>query len=141
MAIFLDTGFYIGLIDPNDKHYVRSLELLKIIQTGKYGQIYTSTLVMAESATLIGIRTKKHPKAMKTIQNYFIGLDKIAIILRFNEEHEKDTWITFHKINKTIKNKIVSFVDCTNIVLCKHYTIENILAYDGHFDGWLTRIF
>ncbi|MHA1783787.1 MAG: type II toxin-antitoxin system VapC family toxin [Candidatus Helarchaeota archaeon] len=141
MAIFLDTGFYMGLVDPNDKHYNRSLELLKELQTGKYGQIYTSTFVMAESATLIGVRTKKHPKAMKTIQNYFSGSDKIAIILRFNEEHEKDTWETFHKINKTIKPKIVSFVDCANIVLCKHYSIEHILAYDEHFDGWVTRIF
>jgi len=136
----LDTGFYIGLVDPKDKHYHRSLELLHELKSGEYGQIYTSTLVMGETATLVGIRTNRHPKAMNSIRNLFSGSEKLAIILRFGDDLEEDTWKLFHRINTTKKSKFVSFVDCANIVTCKRYSIENIIAFDEHFDGWLTRI-
>jgi predicted nucleic acid-binding protein len=42
MAIFLDTGFYLGLIHKKDENYDTAQEWLKKIQSGVYGQIYTS---------------------------------------------------------------------------------------------------
>ena len=141
MGIFLDTGFYIGLIDPTDKYYKRSFDLLKGLQTGKFGLIYTSSFIMAESATLVAARTKKNPIAIKEIENFFLGDKQIATILRLNEKNEKDAWEIFQKINVEKKSKVVSFIDCSNIVLCRNYSIDNILSYDPHFDGWLTRVF
>lgn len=130
-----------GLIDPTDDHYKRSLELLKELQTGKFGQIFTSSFVMAESATLVASRTKKNTQAMRAIKNYFIGNEQIAIILRANEEIEIQSWEIFQKLNIRIKDKVVSYVDCTNISFCRKYLLDYILAFDPHYDGWITRIF
>lgn len=141
MGIFLDTGFYLGLIDPTDQNFNRSLELLKELQTGKFGQIFTSSFVMAESATLVASRTKKNSRAMREIKNLFTGNEQIAIILRANEEIEKDSWEIFQKLNTQIKNQVISYVDCTNISFCRKYLLDNIVSFDPHYDGWLTRIF
>jgi predicted nucleic acid-binding protein len=140
MGIFLDTGFYMGLIDPTDDHYNRSLEILSELQTGKFGQIFTSSFVMAESATLVASRTKKDPQAIREIRNFFIGNEQIALILRANEEIESDAWVIFQKLNLRIKNKVVSYIDCTNIAFCKKYLLDNILSFDPHYNSWLTRI-
>ena len=141
MAIFLDTGFFLGLVNPNDSYYKRSAELLKILKTGKYGQIFTSTYILAETLTLVAVRTKNNSIVLKEIDEFFKGDKQIARILRPDDQIENETLKLFLKINKNPKKKIVSFVDCSNIIFCRKRAIGNILAYDRHFDAWLTRLF
>ncbi len=141
MAIFLDTGFYIGLVHPKDDNYEKSQQLLRTLKTGVYGQLFTSNFIMAESATLVASRTGNNIRAMHNIRELFLGSGQIAIILRLNADIEKDAWDLFQKINTEKSSEVVSFVDCTNITLCRHYSLENILSFDSHFDGWITRIF
>jgi len=140
MGIFLDTGFYIGLIDPTDSHYKRSIELLIDLKSGKYGQIFTSNFIMAESATIVASTTKNNSIAINEIKKIFTGDERIAIILRANEELEKESWELFQKLNKK-ENKVISYVDCTNILFCQKYLLNFILSFDAHYDGWVNRIF
>lgn len=140
MAIFLDTGFYLGLVHPKDENYTKSQQLLDTLKTGIYGQLFTSNLIMAESATLVAVRTRKNFQAMRNIRELFVGSGKIAIILRLKEDTEKEAWEIFHKINENRSSKVLSYVDCTNIALCHYYSIGNILSYEGHFEGWITNI-
>ena len=141
MAIFLDTGFFLGLVYPSDPYYKRSEELLKILKTGKYGQIFTSTYIIAETLTLVAVRTKNNSVVLEEIEDFFKGSKQIARILRPDDQIESETLKIFLKINKNPKKKIVSFVDCSNIIFCRKRAIENILAYDRHLDPWLTRVF
>ena len=140
MGIFVDTNFYISLIDPHDFNYDRSLELLKDLKTGKYGRIYTSIYVMAESATLLSVRIKNQAPPYDLMEDLFIGKTQFALMLRSSENDEKEAWILFKKINTNRKLKIISFVDCTNIIFCKKYQCDNILSFDRHFDGIINRI-
>ncbi len=141
MAIFLDTGFFIGLVNPKDTHYKRSAELLNLLKTGKYGQIFTSTYILAETLTLVGVRTRNNSIAFKEVDDFFKGDKKIARILRPDDQIENDTLKLFLKVNKQSKTKTVSFVDCSNIIFCRKRAIDNILAYDRHFNAWLSRLF
>ncbi|MHA1744696.1 MAG: type II toxin-antitoxin system VapC family toxin [Promethearchaeota archaeon] len=140
MAIFIDTGFFLGLVDPTDSYYNRSEELLKILQTGKYGQIFTSTYIIAETMTLVAVRTKKNGDVMHEISEFFTGNKQIARILRPDDQIENDTVALFLKTNQDPQAKLVSFVDCSNVIFCRKRSIEHILAYDRHFDAWLSRI-
>lgn len=140
MGVFLDTGFYVGLVDPTDQNYFRSIKLLEELKSGVFGQIYTSFFVMAESATVVGVRTKKHPLALDTIKSYFLGIDQIASILHFDDSHIEPAWNLYFTVNKNRKSRIISFVDCTNIVLCQFFNVDYILAFETHFDAFLTRI-
>ncbi|TFH30926.1 MAG: PIN domain-containing protein [Promethearchaeota archaeon] len=141
MAIFLDTGFYLGLIHSKDTNFDRAQELLREIQTGKLGQIYSSRLIMAETGTIVAVRTHKNQKALEKARDLFIGDLQIATILSLTESTEKKAWDIFIEANSEKKspkrNKILSFVDCSNIILCKEHGIDNILAFDGDFHGWL----
>lgn len=141
MAIFLDTGFFLGLVYPSDPYYKRSEELLKILKTGKHGQIFTSTYIIAETLTLVAVRSRNNSVVLKEIDKFFKGDKQIAIILRPDEQIEDESIKLFLKINKNSKNKTVSFVDCSNIIFCRRRGIDSILAYDKHFDAWLTRLF
>ena len=140
MAILLDTGFYLGLTHPKDEYHEQSINLLTVLKTGKYGQVFTSNFIMAESATIVALRTKNNLQAIQTIREFFFGTGQIAIMLRLNEDIEREIWPIFQKINTPPSKKVVSFVDCANIVLCRYYSIEHILSYDPHFDGFLSRI-
>ncbi len=130
-----------GLVDPTDDHYDRSVELLNILKTGVHGQIYTSIYVMAETGTLVAIRTHNNSKILKQIENLFHGTQQIALLLRSNDLEEKQFWKLFQKINRNSKQRTVSFVDCSNIELCRIHLIDKIISFDSHFDSWLTRIF
>ena len=100
---------------------------------------------MAETATLVAVRTHQNPKALKKAKDLFIGDLQIATILSLTETTEKDIWDLFVKANSLkesarMKKKILSFVDCSNITLCKDHGIDKIAAFDGDFQGWLEVI-
>ncbi|NMC07402.1 MAG: type II toxin-antitoxin system VapC family toxin [Candidatus Lokiarchaeota archaeon] len=141
MAIFLDSGFYLGLIHKQDEHHERALGWLQKIRSGSYGQVYTSNLVMAETATIMASRTKGNPLAIERTRQLFAGDLQLGTIIRVNEDDEKNAWDLFTKLSKA-KDLIsaaglVSFVDCTIIVLCQAHDIAHIASFDGHFKSWL----
>jgi predicted nucleic acid-binding protein len=141
MAIFLDSGFYLGLMHKQDKHNERAREWLQKIRTGLFGQVYTSNFVMAEAATIVASRTKGNPVAIEKTRQLFTGELQIASIIRVSEDDERNAWDLFSKLSKTkewsSEEGIVSFVDCTCIILCQSHGIEHIASFDGHFKPWL----
>ena len=140
MGLFLDSGFYLALINPQDRFYDRAGLLMNQIKSGKFGRIYTSVFVMSETATLVGVRTHNNPKILKGLYSLFIGENKIAVYYRSSKIIEEKAWHLYLKINMNPQKKTVSFVDCTNIIFCQKYQLENILSFDSHFDGWINRI-
>ena len=140
MPIILDTGFFIALIDPKDKHSSRADEILNDIKDGQYGQTFTTAYVMAESAVLVAVRTRNNYDALKNIKSLFIGEDSIASILDANELLREKAWDLFLKLNQDNKNQPVSYVDSLNIIIAQHNHIGSIAAFDGHYKGWLRLI-
>lgn len=138
--IFLDTGFYISLVDSRDEHYTSALEILQELHSGKWGVVYTSNFVMAESATLVAVRTKKYEPAMRAMFQLFRGEGQLATLLRVQESTEMKAWDLFFKINSPAGDRPISYVDCTNIILCQQAHIPAIVAYDAHYAPWLARI-
>jgi predicted nucleic acid-binding protein len=141
MAIFLDTGFYLGLVHKQDKHHDRAVEILQTIRSGSHGQIYTSNLVIAEAATIIASRTKANHLAIERARQLLSGDLRIATIIRLSEDEEGSAWDLFLKLSQTKDlidtEGIISFIDCTSITLCQSRGIEYIATFDGHFKPWL----
>lgn len=140
MAIFLDTGFFHGLIDPRDARYHRCLEFFKAIVDGSYGQPCTSIHVMGEAAILVARRTRCNPEAIDGIRSLFSPRDGIARLLLTDEDDEEAAWELFVKLNAGRHDKPVSFVDYTSIHLIKKHGIERMLSFDSHFDGIVPRV-
>lgn len=138
--IFLDSSFYIALVNANDGHYDRSADLLNEIKVGSYGSPYTSNYIMAESAIVAAVRTNKNQEAIEGIRSFFMGENVIATMLRSNEELENNSWDLFCKVNVSKRDQPMSYVDCTNVVFAQHYHIGMIISFDAHFEGWLKQV-
>ena len=143
IAIFLDTGFYLGLCHPKDKHAKNCDKIVKILSQGDHGLLYTSSFIISEATTLVAIRTNSHIKILEFLGKYIWGKERIATILPFDSELERQTWELFKKINTTdLKDKKpMSFVDVSSVILCKHHQIDKIVSFDSHFDRFLERIY
>ncbi|NMC06328.1 MAG: type II toxin-antitoxin system VapC family toxin [Candidatus Lokiarchaeota archaeon] len=137
MTVIIDTSFYIALLDPTDKHYTRAPEILAELRSGALGRACTTSLVMAECATLIAIRTRKNTIAIEGMRKMFVGEECIAQLLRPSESTETKAWNLFIKINQDNKDRTMSYVDCTNVVLARQHHVSAIVAFDGHYDAWI----
>ena len=144
MGIFLDTGFYMALINKSDKNHEKSKEILQKIKSGIYGQVYSSLFIMSETGTLAAIRTQRNSAIIKELKRLFIGELKIATPLEISASILEKTWNLYIKKLISEKNKgkrsFLSFIDSSNIILCQEHQIENIVAFDGDFEGWLNVV-
>lgn len=143
VGVFLDTGFYLGLCHPKDKYAELSEKILKELATGNYGVLYTSYFIINEVTTLAAIRSKNNINVFNHLEKLLWGSEKIATILPFDLNFERETWQLFKKINTTDlkEKKPMSYTDISSIVLCNHHQIEYIVSFDSHFDGFLQRMF
>ena len=143
IGVFLDTGFYLGLCHSKDKYAKNCDKILKILSQGDHGLLYTSSFIISEATTLVAIRTNSHLKVLDFLGKYIRGKEKIATILPFDSELERQTWELFKKVNTIdLRNeKPMSFVDISSVILCKHHQIDKIVSFDSHFDQFLERIY
>ena len=142
MAIFLDSGFYLGLVHPKDENATRAGQILKELSQGIHGLLYTSNLIIAETTTLTAARTLANPLVLQGLEKLIWGENKLAEVLYVTPEVETKAWQLFLKINSKIQTKreLMSFVDVSSVILAQHHQIGLIASFDGHFDQFLTRI-
>ena len=143
MAIFLDSGFFTGLCHPGDEFSAASKRILLEMSEGKFRLIYTSPLVVSETATLLLVRTNNNQTLLKKFYYYLFGPKKFVRMLPWSPQIEELTWDLFLDINSKVKARKnwLSFVDVSNIAYCRHNQIQHIASYDKHFDSFLIRIY
>ncbi len=143
MGILLDTGFYLGLVHPDDDNAKRSEEILKELSTGKYGLLYSTNLVFSEIITLVFRRTNGNKLVLQDLEELLWGNDKIAIQLFTNSEYERKTWKFFKRINERVKVKrnFLSFVDTSLLVHAKESNVDYIVSFDEQFENHIARIY
>ena len=103
----------------------------------------TSNLVIAEAATLIAARTKGNTLILQDLAELFWGESKLAEILTVTGDIEKEAWKLFIQVNTNIrsKEKLMSYIDISHVILAQRHQLEKIVSFDDHFDRFLTRLF
>jgi len=134
MAVFIDTGIFVALHNADDQHHQKSKELIKNALKGNLGRIYTSDYIIDEAITTALARTRNHTLAVD-LGTYIIESPRI-IKLTVNQETFQIAWTKF----KTLKDKGLSFTDCTSIALTEKSGIKQIMSFDCGFDGLTQRI-
>jgi len=142
VGIFVDTSFFLGLVHPKDKNHQRIVDLLKKVSLGGFGLIYSSPLVISETATIILVRTKNNLDLLNDFYDLIYGEEQFIRIIPWTSILEQQSWRIFlnHNRNAKSKKEYLSFVDASNIGLCRNFKIDRIVAYDGDFDPYLIRI-
>ncbi len=143
IAVFLDSGFLLGLCHPKDKYAKVSEEILKRLSTSDQGLLYISDFIISEVTTLVAVRSGNDIKVLEHLGKLIWGNERIVTVLQSSSEIVLDSWKLFKKVNAIdLKGKgTMSFVDITSVILCKNHQIDSIVSFDPHFDRFLIRIY
>jgi hypothetical protein len=135
MTIFIDTGIFIALRNADDEQHQRSKELMKKALKAEYGRIYTSDYIIDEAVTTALVRTRRQDLAVD-VGKYIIESPRITKLWT-NREIFELAWQKF----KALKDKPLSFTDCTTLAHIQKNQIKQILSFDSDFDGLVQRIY
>ena len=137
MVIFIDSGFFVSLLNEDDDNHKRANLLFDEIVSGKYGIRLTTDFILDESVTVTWVRTRRK-KLVEEVYSLFMGKEALVLLHSFPHDLIIQAWEIFEKYSD--KKRPLSYTDCTNIAFCKERNIKNILSFDSEFDGILTRI-
>lgn len=120
--------------NKRDKNHDRAKQLIEGALRGEYGRIYTSDYIADEAITTALARTHNHQIAVNT-GRYVIESPRIEKI-HINEEQFQLAWQKFQRL----KQKPMSFTDCTSLALMEKHGIARLMSFDSEFDGLVPRI-
>lgn len=134
LTVFIDTGIFVALHNADDSFNLRSKELVGQALSGDFGRMYTSDYVIDEAVSTALVRTRKYELA-QDLGSHIISSARITKIF-VNEEIFQNAWKKF----VALKEKALSFTDCTSLAIMETKKIKQILSFDSDFDGLTKRI-
>ena len=135
MTVFIDTGIFVALRNADDELHTRSTELMKKALKAEFGTVYTSDYIIDEAITTALVRTRRHDLALD-IGKYIIESPRITKLWTTKETFEL-AWQKF----QTLKDKPLSFTDCTTLAHIQKNRIKQTLSFDSGFDGLVQRTY
>ena len=123
-TIFVDTGFWIALIDRRDTHHLLAKSALESLL--KCYHVYLSDFVLFETITYLNCSIKRHDLAVRFLKN----TKQSTLAMLVVDEIIKDEALNlFEKYS----DKNLSFTDRTSFVLMNHQRIQKYAGFDNHF--------
>lgn len=130
--IFVDTSYFVALLDSGDKWHERAKELSKQINQE---ELMTSGLVVSECITLIGVRGG----GMAAMALYDSIFDNCRVV-----------FVTKKLLTKAMEvfleyDGAIPVTDSASVVLMKHHGVDSIVSFSENSDfdkiEGITRIF
>ncbi|MDH5811928.1 MAG: type II toxin-antitoxin system VapC family toxin [Candidatus Methanomethylicaceae archaeon] len=134
MAVFIDTGVFVALRNADDENHEKSKELMRRALKAEFGRIYTSDYVIDEALTTALVRTRRLDLAVD-IGRYIMESPRITKLWTTKEVFE----IAWQKF-MVLKDKTLSFTDCTTLAHMEKNGINQVLSFDSGFDGIASRL-
>jgi len=134
MAVFVDTCIFVAVRNKRDKNHRRAAELMRGALRAEFGVVRTSDYVLDEAVTTALARTRNHQIAVNT-GKYILDSPRIER-LPISQEDFTLAWRKF----QTVRDKFLSFTDCTSLALMERHGIERIMSFDSNFDGLAERL-
>ncbi len=123
-AIFVDTGFWIALIDKRDTHHLSAKSALESLL--RYYRVYLSDFVLFETITYLNCSIRRHDLAVRFLKK----AKRPTLAMLVVDEIIKDEALNlFEKYS----DKNLSITDCTSFVLMNHQSIQKYAGFDDHF--------
>ena len=125
--IFVDTSFFVALLDPRDKNHARAAQALEEFEGRRLSdQLLTTNNVVLETITVARYEAG-HTLAVKAGEMLY-G-EKLARLHRTTAEDEAAAFAYMRKY----EDKEYSAVDCLSFVVMEALGIREALAFDSDF--------
>lgn len=137
MSLFLDSSFFIALLNEKDSEHHRAVEVFDEVASGSMGSVYTSDYVFDEAVTFTLTRTGRPDLALRMGRLILgEGTPPLAAVVMVDDTVFAESWRIFQRLAA----KGLSFTDCTSLALMKSFRVDRILSFDAGFDGLVSRI-
>ena len=126
--IFVDTGAWIAILNPNDQYHCEAIAIYNNLRDQET-QLLTTDYVIDEAVTRLRYDTN-HSVAVAFLE--FIGNAEIAgglTVLAI----DKDLFEKAKALFRQYDSARLSFTDCTSFVVCHENNIREAFAFDQHF--------
>lgn len=123
-AVFVDTGFWIALMDAKDSHHVHAKDVFGSVFVDRL--VVTSELVVGETATYLNCSLKRHDLAVAFLDR----LDAAPVrVLLADAETIRGARLVLRKY----AGHPLSYADCVSFELMRQHAIDLVAGYDRHF--------
>ena len=138
MSTFLDSCFFVALLNTRDEKHDDARKLLKMLKDTKYGSLVTTDYVVDEVLTTIWGHT--HRKDL-VINAYKITCQKPEFVQfkKIQDKHFSISWKKWKQLAEWPK-KALSFTDCTILAFIESENIEFLATFDNEFDGLIKTV-
>ena len=126
MSIFIDTGVMVASFNSRDELHLTAKTLMQSVFDKAFGNAFTSDYVIDEGTTLTFARTHDRTLSNSFLENS-LNSNSLFEILYTSEEDFIET------AKEYLKEKELSFTDCSILVLMKKHGIKNIATFDSGF--------
>jgi predicted nucleic acid-binding protein len=126
-VIFVDTGFFVALLDPRDTNHSRAVEAFQAFDGKRLkDQLLTTNNVVLETITVARYEAG-HRLAVRAGEMLYA--EKLARLHRTTAEEEAAAFEYLRKY----ADKEYSAVDCLSFVVMEKLGIREALAFDSDF--------
>ena len=121
--IFIDANIFLAYDNLNDVNHTRASKILKEIESGKFGDFFTSDYIFNE---VVGVTFRKKGKDRAVLLGEQIL--KSFLIINIDDHLLKEAWKIFSNTKLNL-----NLVDCTHIAAMKIINVELIATLDKEF--------
>jgi len=125
----------VALRNADDELHTRSRELMKKALKAEFGTVCTSDYIIDEAVTTALVRTRRDDLALDN-GKYIIESPRITKLWTTKETFEL-AWQKF----QTLKDKPLSFTDCTTLAHMQKNRMKQTLSFNSGFDGLVQRTY
>ena len=129
-AVLIDTSAWDALEDKSDSHHDAAVRYRTVLGQERM-PLYTTNFILDECYTLLllNVGYARTVAFKRTIDRMQAG--GILTVIPISEELEKIAWEVFEQFNQ---DKTWSFTDCTTKVVMDSLGIQQVFAFDHHFE-------
>jgi len=120
--VFVDSNFFIALFNPADNLHLRAIRASRKIEKDGF-KLVLSNFIFLEVVTIL---SQKLSRRSATIFGKQLLSDRYLQLVHINRKLNGLSWQIF----SDVKNKNISFVDCSCLAVMKTEEIKLILTFD-----------
>lgn len=129
--IFCDTNFFVALYNAADTLNPKAIEISKSLTKNNF-ELYISNYIFLEVVTVLSQRISK--KVAIKIGQHLLA-DGFIKTIHIDEKLNHSSWQIF----TALKNKNISFVDCSTLSVMNFLGIKKLLSFDQKDFGPLRK--
>jgi len=120
--IFLDSSLIVAYSNEADENHAKALQVVKDVNRGRYGTPVITDYVFDEVVTVMLVKTKNTGQVTE-LGEKLLGTN---LLFRVDEDLFNLAWSIF----KEQRKPMLTFTDCTSVVVRRSNGISNMATFD-----------